>query len=66
MQVIYFLFLMFIFIPMKDSKHISIVLNPDILKQLDESDYNKSKLIDGLLTQYFKNKNRQKATFSKK
>jgi len=51
---------------MKDNKHISIAIDPDIIKLLDKGDYNKSKLIDGLLTKYFKNKNRQKATFSKK
>jgi hypothetical protein len=50
---------------MKESKHISIAISPEILKKLDESEYNKSKLIDKLLTDYFKNKNRLKANFSK-
>jgi hypothetical protein len=51
---------------MKDNKHISISINPDILNLLDEGNYNKSKLVDSLLTEYFKNKNRQKANFTKK
>jgi len=51
---------------MKDSKHISIAIDPNILKQLDEGNYNKSKLVDSLLTEHFKNKNRQKANFTKK
>lgn len=41
---------------MKKPKHISIALTPDILKKLEVSNYNKSKLIDSLLTEYFKNK----------
>ena len=48
---------------MKDTKHISIVIKPEILNQLNDSDANKSKLIDRLLTEHFENKNRQKATF---
>ena len=51
---------------MKESKHISIALDPDILKQLEDSNYNKSKLIDKLLSEHFKNKNRQKANFLEK
>jgi len=40
---------------MKDEKqHISIVLTPDVLKKLEDGNYNKSKLIDSLLTEYFK------------
>ncbi len=37
-------------------KHISIALNREILKKLEESNFNKSKFIDSLLTEYFKNK----------
>ena len=55
-----------IFMGMKESKHISIALDPDILKQLEDSNYNKSKLIDKLLSEHFKNKNRQKANFLEK
>ena len=50
----------------KESKHISIAIDPSILKKLDEGNYNKSKLVDSLLTEYFENKNRQKANFTKK
>lgn len=35
---------------------ISIVLDPEIIKKLDEGKFNKSKLIDSLLTEYFKKK----------
>lgn len=36
-----------------EKKHISIVLDPEILKKLDEGKYNRSKLIDSLLTKFF-------------
>lgn len=39
---------------MTDIKKISIALSPEILKQLDDGNYNKSKLIDSLLTEHFK------------
>lgn len=35
-------------------KKVSIVLDPVIIEKLDEGKYNKSKLIDSLLTDYFK------------
>jgi hypothetical protein len=35
---------------------ISVALSPEILKKLEEGNYNKSKLIDALLTEHFKNK----------
>ena len=38
----------------KTYKSISIVLEPELLKKLEEGKYNKSKLIDSLLTEYFK------------
>ena len=38
---------------------ISIALSPEILKKLDEGNYNKSKLIDKLLTEYFKKEKSQ-------
>jgi hypothetical protein len=33
---------------------ITITLSPKVLKKLEDGKYNKSKLIDGLLTEYFK------------
>lgn len=45
---------------MKDNKIIGISLSPEIIKQLEDSNYNKSKLIDSLLTEYFKNKKEEK------
>ena len=33
---------------------ISVTIKPDILKKLDKTNYNKSKLIDSLLATYFK------------
>ena len=38
----------------KTYKKISIALEPEILKKLEEGKYNKSKLIDSLLDTYFK------------
>lgn len=40
----------------EEKKKISVALSQDILKQLEEGKYNKSKLIDSLLTEHFKNK----------
>jgi hypothetical protein len=45
---------------MKDNKIIGIALSPEILKQLEEGNYNKSKLIDSLLTEHFKKENEKK------
>ena len=42
----------------KEYKKISIVLNPEIIKKLDEGKYNKSKLIDSLLDEYLKKQNK--------
>ena len=42
---------------MKDSKHISVALTPEIIKQLEDGKYNKSKLIDSLLTEHFEKNN---------
>ena len=41
---------------MKEIKKITVALTPTILKQLEEGNYNRSKLIDSLLTEHFKNK----------
>lgn len=38
----------------KELKSITIALSPEIINELDRGDYNKSKLIDKLLTEYFK------------
>lgn len=38
----------------KEKKSISIVLNPELLEKLESGRFNKSKLIDSLLTDYFK------------
>jgi hypothetical protein len=38
---------------MKDNKIIGIALTTEILKQLEDGKFNKSKLIDSLLTEYF-------------
>jgi len=38
---------------MKDNKIIGIALTPEILKKLEDGKFNKSKLIDSLLTEYF-------------
>jgi hypothetical protein len=40
---------------MKEIKKITIALTSNILKQLEEGNYNRSKLIDSLLTEHFKN-----------
>ena len=38
---------------MKELKKISISLSPDVIKQLEDGKYNKSKLTDSLLTEHF-------------
>lgn len=38
----------------KEYKKISIALTPEVLKRLEEGKFNKSKLIDSLLSEYFK------------
>jgi hypothetical protein len=35
-------------------KKISVAIIPELLNKLDEGNYNKSKLIDSLLTKHFK------------
>jgi hypothetical protein len=44
-----------------DQKKISVTLSPEILKQLEDSKYNKSKLIDSLLYEHFKKENDKKS-----
>ena len=43
-----------------DQKKISVALSPEILKQLEDGNYNKSKLIDSLLTEHFKKETEKK------
>lgn len=43
----------------KKYKKISIVLDPEVIKKLDEGKFNKSKLIDSLLDNYFKKLNKK-------
>lgn len=47
---------------MEEKTHISIVLDPDILKKLDEGNYNRSKLIDSLLVEYFLKREKENQT----
>lgn len=48
----------------EEKKSISIVLDPDILEKLEAGKFNKSKLIDSLLADYFKK--REKINSDKK
>lgn len=41
---------------MDNKSKIGVALSPEVLKLLEEGNYNKSKLIDSLLTKYFKKK----------
>ena len=41
-------------------KSISIVLDPEILQKLEEGKYNKSKLIDSLLTKFLEKEEKKK------
>jgi hypothetical protein len=61
MQVFYFLYLLLIFIYMENAtnKIIGISLSPDIIKLLEDSNFNRSKLIDSLLTEHFKKTNKK-------
>ena len=38
----------------KDKNIINVVVTPEIVKKLNEGKYNKSKLVDSLLTEHFK------------
>lgn len=44
-----------------DQKKISVALSPEILKKLEDGNYNKSKLIDNLLTEHFKKESEKKS-----
>ncbi len=47
---------------MEEKTHISIVLDPEILKKLDEGKYNRSKLIDSLLVKFFLKREKENQT----
>lgn len=40
----------------KENKIIGITISPEILKKIEDGNYNRSKLIDTLLTEHFKKK----------
>jgi hypothetical protein len=44
-----------------DQKKISVALSPEILKNLEEGKFNKSKLIDSLLSEHFKKETEKKS-----
>jgi len=44
----------------KTNPTISIALDPEILQKLEEGKYNRSKLIDSLLTEYFLKEEKKK------
>jgi hypothetical protein len=39
-----------------ENKIIGVTISPEILKKIEDGNYNRSKLIDTLLTKHFKNK----------
>ena len=43
----------------KEYESVSIALSPQIFDKLDKGKYNKSKLIDSLLTEYFEKKEKE-------
>lgn len=43
-----------------DKNIINVVVSPEIIKKLDEGNYNKSKLVDNLLTEHFKKESQEK------
>jgi hypothetical protein len=45
----------------KSYQSISIVLDPEIIQKLEEGKFNKSKLIDSLLDDFFKKEDEKKA-----
>lgn len=45
---------------MKEPKKISVALSPEVIKLLEDGKYNKSKLIDSLLTEHFSKKAKKK------
>jgi hypothetical protein len=43
-----------------DKNIINVVISPEILKKLNEGNYNKSKLVDSLLVEHFKKESKEK------
>jgi hypothetical protein len=43
-----------------DKNIINVVISPEILKKLNDGNYNKSKLVDSLLTEHFKKESEEK------
>lgn len=41
----------------KETKIISIALSPEIIKKIEDGNYNRSKLVDSLLSEHFKKEN---------
>ena len=41
----------------KEQKFVSIALSKEVLKKIEDGNYNRSKLIDTLLTEHFKKEN---------
>lgn len=41
----------------KEQKFVSIALSQEVLKKIEDGNYNRSKLIDTLLTEHFKKEN---------
>lgn len=44
-----------------DKNIINVVVSPEILNKLNEGNYNKSKLVDSLLTEHFKKESEKKS-----
>lgn len=44
-----------------DKNIINVVVSPEILNKLNECKYNKSKLVDSLLTEHFKQESEKKS-----
>ncbi len=42
-----------------ENKIIGVTLSPEIIKKIEEGNYNRSKLIDTLLTEHFKKKTKK-------
>jgi len=49
-----------IFITMEERKNISIAITPEILKMIEDGNYNRSKLIDSLISKYVSENNSEK------
>jgi hypothetical protein len=45
---------------MEERKNISIAITPEILKMIEDGNYNRSKLIDSLISKYVSENNSEK------